>query len=107
MELKFKHFIALNVLDGITTYYALRDNPMAFEANPLYSHAYIVFGFLFGLVAIKLLLLIVIYAFISTIPLNIKIPEIHNINGRQLALGCMCFVLALVVVNNIYWMTRY
>ena len=104
MQLKFKHFVFLNVLDAITTYLALTQGHN--ELNPMYSYVFSHFGLLFGLITIKLFGLMVLYWLILSIPSEIKIKVLNNINGRTLGLMLICAMFAFVVINNSYQMIR-
>jgi len=95
MELKFKHFIILNVLDIITTYSALT-YMNAMEANPLLSALFIKFGVLGSLIAVKLIGLMLIYGLYIAMPLNIK----------KIALYIICGLYTSVIINNTYQMIR-
>ena len=100
MQLKFKHFIFLNVLDASLTYYALKIVGL-YELNPLYRLAYSEMGLIFGLVAVKSVVLMVMYTLISSIPSEVKIMP-FNKNGRQIGLALICLMFVFVVANNIY-----
>jgi hypothetical protein len=95
MEIKFKHFIILNVLDVITTYSALT-HMNAMEGNPILSAMFAKFGLLGSLIAVKLIGLILIYGMLSMMPLNIK----------KIALYIICSFFTIVIINNAYQMIR-
>ncbi len=100
MELKFKHFIFLNVLDIILTWYALTYLGLN-EGNPILNPIFQQIGLLFGLVVIKLLGLMVMYGLIKSTP-NIKIKCIYNMEAQKIGINIICFMFMLVVANNIY-----
>lgn len=91
MNLKFKHFVFLNVLDVILTWYAIKYLGLS-EGNPVLSPIFQQIGLIAGLVMIKLIGLIVLLGIISCYPLKIK----------KLALNIICFMFVLVVANNMY-----
>lgn len=93
MELKFKHFIFLNVLDVILTWYAITYMGLT-EGNPILNPIFHQMGLIVGLIVIKLIGLIVLWGIILYYPLNIK----------KLALNIICIMFIIVVLNNSYQM---
>ena len=91
MELKFKHFIALNVLDIILTVYAINYMGLM-EGNPILSPIFQQIGLITGIVVIKTIGLILLWGMQNYMPLNIK----------KMSLNIICFMFILVVANNIY-----
>jgi len=100
MELKFKHFIFLNVLDIILTWYAITYQGLN-EGNPILSLIFQEFGLITGLVLIKLLGLMLIYGLVKHTP-NIKIKYIYNTEAQKIGITTICLLMVLVVANNIY-----
>jgi len=100
MQLKFKHFIALNVLDVLLTYYALTYLGLN-EGNPILAPIFKQIGLIAGLVLIKLFGLIAIYGMLKSTP-NIKIKSIYNLEARKIGVTTICLLMVLVVANNIY-----
>lgn len=94
MELKFKHFVFLQILDVITTYISLSylTSQGLNELNPVYSYSFAHFGLITGLITIKLIGLIVIWVIILQYPLKIK----------KLALKIICIMFIFVIINNTY-----
>jgi hypothetical protein len=95
MELKFKHFVALNALDVLTTWYALTYLGLH-EGNSILSPIFQQIGLISGLVLIKLIGLMVLWGMLSIQPLNIK----------KFALNIICLMFIAVVLNNSYQMIR-
>jgi len=91
MELKFKHFVFLNLLDIILTWYAITHLGLS-EGNPILSLIFQEIGLVFGLVCIKLIGLGMIATMLNHIPLNIK----------KISINIICFMFLLVIANNIY-----
>jgi len=91
MNLNFKHFIALNVLDVLLTWYAITYLGLN-EGNPVLSPIFQQIGLITGLVVIKLIGLILLWSMINYQPLNIK----------KISINIICFMFVLVVANNIY-----
>ena len=54
-SMNFKHFIALNIADALTTWYLLTYIHGVGELNPIYSYAYTQIGLIPGLVLLKLI----------------------------------------------------
>jgi len=95
MKIEFKHFIILNVLDVMTTYFALTHMSLN-EANPLLSALFTKFGLLGSLIAFKLIILMVMYGVFTMMPYKIK----------KITLYIICFMFILVIINNTYQMIR-
>jgi uncharacterized membrane protein len=95
MELKFKHFVALNALDVITTFIGLTYLHLT-EMNPLANTMFHNLGLMEALISMKLVGLMVIYVVLSMYSLNIK----------KIALNIICFIFIIVVLNNSYQMIR-
>ena len=91
MQLKFKHFIALNVVDILLTWYAITYMGLV-EGNPILSPIFQQIGLITGLVLIKLFGLIVIWSII-----NYQSPNI-----KKISINIICFMFMFVVANNIY-----
>lgn len=91
MELKFRHFVFLNILDIITTHFALTHMNLT-EANPLLSSLFIKFGVLGSLIAFKLIVLMVMYGMLLMMPLKIKIITVNII----------CGMFVFIIINNTY-----
>jgi len=100
MELKFKHFIFLNVLDIILTYYALTYLGLN-EGNPILATIFQQIGLITGLVLIKVIGLMVMYQLIKLTP-NIKIKSIYNLGAQKIGVSIICILMVCVVINNIY-----
>ena len=96
IQFKFKHFIFLNVLDILLTYYALTYTGLH-EGNPILSPIFQEIGLITGLVCIKLIGIGVIAWMISTYASNIK----------KTSLNIICFMFMLVVANNIYQIVAF
>ncbi len=91
MNFSFKHFIALNVLDVLLTYYAITYVELS-EGNPILSPIFQQIGVLFGLVLIKLIVIGMIATLRNHMPLNIK----------KISINIICFMFMFVVANNLY-----
>ena len=99
MKLDFKHFIALTGLDIMTTWYAISHMGLS-EGNPILSSIFHDVGLITGLVAIKLLGLVLIYALIKLTP-NIKIKQFYNMTAQKIGVTTICLLMLIVVTNNI------
>ncbi len=95
MELKFRHFIILQALDVLTTWYGLTFLYLQ-EANPFANTMFAQLGLVNALIAMKLMGLMVIYGILS----------IYTPNIKKLALYIICGFFALVIINNAYQMIR-
>jgi len=95
MELKIKHFVILQALDILTTWYGLTFLHLT-EANPFANTMFAQLGLVNALIAMKLIGLMVIYGILCMYPLNIK----------KLALNIICALFVLVIINNAYQMIR-
>lgn len=102
MQLKFEHFVVLQVLDVITTWYGLTYLGLR-EANSFADGLFKDYGLEIGLVGLKVIGLIVIWVvlkshgqFLKIFSINIK----NEIETPVITLGCFLFVF--VVANNIY-----
>lgn len=93
MELKFKHFIFLNVLDIILTWYALTYMGLH-EGNPILSPLFVKVGLLWGLVTVKLIGIMMICMLINTMAVDIQ----------KIAIYLICGMFTVVILNNMYWM---
>jgi len=102
MEVKFKHFVFLNVLDMILTYISITFLEL-YEGNPILSTVFNQVGLITGLITTKLLILMVMYALIQKIPLNVKF---RGITGKIAATNIICFMFIIVVLNNSYQIIR-
>ena len=102
--MNFKHFIALNVADVITTYIALSYMGLN-ELNPLYVSAFGKIGLLPGLIVIKLFGLVIIYILYKSIP-EIKIIKFYNLDVRKICVNTICVMFTFVVLNNLYQVLR-
>ena len=91
MIFNFKHFIALNVLDVLLTWYAITYMGLN-EGNPILSPIFQEIGLITGLVVMKLVIIGMIATLRNHMPLKIKITSTNII----------CFMFMLVVTNNIY-----
>lgn len=107
MELKFKHFVFLNVLDVLTTYIGLTYLHLR-EANAFASGLFQNYGLIFALVGMKLIGLMVIYLIFINYPYIIKISKLNIkseiVNTWFLRTSCLLFIV--VVLNNSYQMIR-
>ena len=95
MELKFKHFIILNMLDIITTYIGLTYLHLT-EVNSFALGMFNNYGFIFALVSMKCIELMLAYGILKMYPLKIKI----------IILNICCFIMVAVIINNTYQMIR-
>jgi len=100
MNLKFKHFVILQVLDVLTTYFGLTFLGLR-EANTFASGLFQEYGLIFALVGMKVIGLMVIYTLIFIDPLKIK-----NTSYKNICLNIMCLIFVIVVLNNSYQMIR-
>lgn len=100
--MNFKHFVALNVIDMITTIIALTYLGLN-ELNPLYSSAFATIGLIPGLIAIKIIVMLVMYWIIMQISPEIKIKQFYNMDGRKIGINIICFMFIIVVLNNVVW----
>jgi len=100
MQLNFKHFIALNVLDVLLTWYAITYMGLV-ESNPILSPIFQEIGLITGLLVMKLFGLIAIYGMLKSTP-NIKIKSIYNLEAQKIGTTTICLLMVLVVANNIY-----
>lgn len=98
--MNFKHFIALNVADVITTYIALSYMGLN-ELNPLYVSAFGKIGLLPGLIVIKLFGLVIIYILYKLIP-DKKITQLYNINAKKISIAILCSMYFFILLNNTY-----
>lgn len=103
--MKFKHFVILNCLDVVTTIIALTYFGLN-ELNPLYSSAFAKIGIIPGIVAIKLIVLAVMYWIIMQISPEIKIKQFYNMDGRKIGINIICFMFIIVVLNNTLWIIK-
>lgn len=99
MELKFKHFVFLNALDAILTWYAFTQVHGLGELNPILSPIFNQVGLITGLITTKLLLLMVIYALIYKMPANVKFK---GIGAKIVSTNIICIMFIVVVLNNSY-----
>jgi len=97
--MNFKHFIFLNIIDIILTYYAITYVGLS-EGNPILSPIFQQIGLITGLVLIKLLGLMVIYGLICNTPPELKFRG-TNINAQKISTSTICLLMVLVVANNI------
>lgn len=96
MELKFKHFIILNVLDIILTLYALSIMNLM-EANPVMSYMIKSYGLVIALISVKIIGVVLIYLYIKVLPLKLK----------KVSLYIFCGFYLIVVGNNTFQIVRY
>jgi hypothetical protein len=106
MNFTFKHFIALTIMDILTSWYAFTHMTGLVEINPFYNKLFGIFGVLIGLIAGKIMLTIVIWVFYSAQPTDKKITDKYTINMKQLSANILCLFMSFVVLNNLYWMVR-
>ena len=95
MKIEFKHFVILQMLDVLTTWYGLTFLHLQ-EANPFANTMFAQLGLVNALIAMKFVGLMVIYGILCMYPLNIK----------KLALNTICALFVLVIINNAYQMIR-
>ena len=93
--MNFKHFIALNCLDIITTYFGLTYLGLT-EANPVANAAFGQYGLILSLIVMKIVGLMVIWGIIKFYPLKVK----------KIAVNISCFIFIFVIINNLYHMLR-
>lgn len=91
MQLKFKHFIFLQILDVLTTWYAITYLNII-EANPFANNLFENYGLIIALICMKSIALMIIYGLIYVMPLN----------NKKLAINIICFMYFFVIANNIY-----
>lgn len=96
MELKFKHFIILNIIDIILTFYAILFMELR-EANPVMQYMIIKFGLLFALISVKTIGVIIILIYISILPIKLK----------KASLYIFCGFYLIVIGNNIFQIIIY
>jgi Domain of unknown function (DUF5658) len=92
MQLNFKHFVVLQVLDILTTWYGLTYFNLTEQnifANILFQN----YGLIPSLCIGKVIMLVFVYLCFFVYPLNIK----------KLGINIICFIYIVVIVNNIYW----
>jgi len=82
----------------LTTWYALIYLGLH-EGNPILSPIFQRVGLIIGLITIKLLILMVMYALICKIPVNVKF---RVIDGKNAATNIICIMYFFVVGNNLY-----
>jgi len=102
MQLNFKHFIILNVLDVLLSWYAFTQIVGLGELNPLYNALFVLFDVGIGLVVGKVILLILTWVFYSALPLNKKINDKYTIDMKKLSITILCTMMLFVVANNVY-----
>lgn len=105
MQLKFKHFVFLNVLDVITTYIGLTFLGLR-EGNKFADGIFKEYGLIFALIGMKLIGLMVIYIIYINYPYIIKISKL-NIKSeivQKWFLRVSCLLFIFIVSNNIYHM---
>lgn len=95
MELKFKHFIFLNVLDIITTWYALTILNLN-EANPVINYIISFSSLIFALIIVKLIGVIILFIWYYILPQKYKLKS----------LMVMCIFYSIVIINNIYQIVK-
>jgi len=93
MQLNFKHFIALNVADVMTTWYGLTYLHLT-EQNTFANGLFENYGLINTLIAGKVLMLVFVYLCFFAYT-----PKVKNI-----AINTICVMFSLVIFNNIYWM---
>lgn len=95
MELKFKHFIILNALDVLTTYFGLTYLGLV-ELNTFANGLFQEYGLVSALIGMKIVGLMVLYGLMQIYPLKV----------RKLAITACCLFFMVVVLNNIYWLVK-
>jgi len=105
MKLAFKHFIILNVIDVLLTWYAITFLGMR-EGNPILYQIFQQIGLITGLVVIKLLGLMIIYGLISKTPLKLKFGG-FDMNPQKTGTTTICLLMVFVVANNIYQIASF
>lgn len=96
MQLKFKHFIYLNILDIILTFYALSFMALN-EANPMMRYAINYFGIVIALILIKLIGIIIIYIYYKILSQKL----------RTASLCIFCGFYIIIVINNMFQIVYY
>jgi len=91
MELKFKHFIFLNILDIITTWYALTILNLS-EANPVINFMISFSSLITALIIVKIFGITILYIWYFILPQKYKL----------ISLIVMCLLYIVVIINNIY-----
>lgn len=89
--MNFKHFVALNVADVLTTYYGLTYLGLT-ERNTFADGLFQEYGLIFALISMKIIGLMIIYGVMKLYPLNIK----------KIGINISCLIFIAVVVNNLY-----
>jgi len=107
MELKFKHFVILQYLDVLTTWYGLTYLHLA-EANPLANYAFNEYGLIQVLVIMKIVSLIVVFGAIKSYELICQHThiKINPLKIKKLVFNISCIIVIVVVINNSYQMIR-
>lgn len=95
MNFTFKHFIGLNVLDVITTWYGLTYLGLT-EQNTFANGLFESYGLVNALIAGKIIMLVFVYLCMFAYSPRIK----------KLAPNVVCIMFILVIFNNVYWMIR-
>lgn len=101
--MNFKHFIALNVADALTTWYLLAYIYGVGELNPIYSYAYAEIGLIPGLVLLKLFWLGLIGWLYIQPSIDKKIIDNYNITYKKVGINTICFLFVFVSINNLYY----
>lgn len=96
MELKFRHFIILQALDVLSTWYGLTFLHLT-EMNPVANTAFENMGLVNALISMKIVGLMVIYGVLCVYTANIK----------KIALYIICGFFIVVIINNTYQMIRF
>jgi len=107
MELKFKHFVILQALDVLTTWYGLTYLHLT-EANPLANYAFNEYGLIQVLVIMKIVGLIVVFGVIKSYELICRHThiKINPLKIKKLVFNISCIIFIVVVINNSYQMIR-
>lgn len=93
----------MSSIDVLLTWYALTYLNI-YEGNPILNTILQRIGLINGLIATKLIGLILLYTLIKHIRSEIKIniPYINEHNGQQIGVNIICSMMLIVVANNIY-----
>jgi len=93
MKLTFNHFIILQVLDILTTYYGLTYLGLV-ENNPIANNLFGNYGIISVLILGKIIMLVFVYGCLQIYSLKIKKFALYTIN----------IMFMFVILNNLYWM---
>lgn len=93
--MKFKHFVALNALDVITTYLGITYLGLT-EVNPFANIMFGNYGLLEALIGMKLIGLMIIYG----------ITKVYTPEIKKIAINICCYIFVIVILNNLYHMAN-